>query len=92
VRCVRPKIISVGAHRGHLVLQVRGAPSGCRLQARLLVRRGLGASWRLTPSVGSTRLVLPSVSFSRLQVRYVRPSEAEASSRWVGVNIRQRHR
>lgn len=89
MRCARPKIADVANHDGHLVLQIHGRLSGCRLQARLLIRRGPGASWHLTPSVSSTRLVLPKGDFSRLQARCVRGSEGGTASGWVGINTKK---
>jgi hypothetical protein len=89
IRCSPPTIIRVANHGPHLVLRAHERHTGCRLQARLLVRLGPGTHWRLTHSVSSAQLVLPSGRFSRLQARYVGASGIPTASRWVIVNVKK---
>ncbi len=49
--CPRPRIMGIANHLGHLFLHVHGRPEGCRLQARLWVRRITCIAGVLRPSV-----------------------------------------
>lgn len=87
--CPRPRIIGVTGTSRHLVLRTRERPTGCRLQARLRVRRGQGSQWVLSRSVLARKLVLPSGSFLGLQARDASGSSGRSSSQWVTVEGRK---